>query len=714
MKHKSPIITLLILILASCSTTRVLQEGQYRLKENRISIVNDPDFKVSQLSQYVRQQADPWSPGLLVYNLSSGKGGLFDRLFEKLGRAPVVFNPSLVESSKQNIRKRLEYLGYYDSNVDAQVITGKGLATVDYIVTLGRRYRIDSIVYKLPGGNPDFEADFFADTLGQLLKTGQFLSEEILEQESQRSAELLRNKGYFDFSKNNYFFSVDTLTPGFVKMEYAIKGYTRNESPEEDGPISRFSFGNVSISHSESVPFRENILKGYNLIKPGMTFSDDIVNTTYNRFSSLRIFNGVTMELSQSDSALVDCNIRLAESNRQGSKLNCELSYSSSALIGISPQISWYHKNIFHGGESLNIGFNGNFQYRPSDKVNSTELGVNATLSLPRFLGLPTSVFAGSNIPRTDIMASYNFQSRPEFTRNVANVAYGYNWRFHNNIFCQFFPLSATFVRLSRVDPEFEENLSHNPFMHDTYSSHFDAGMNGFIYHTTSTELVPKESYSYERLSLSLSGNFLSLFRRFMPTGKDGQAMILGAPYTQYIRGQLTLGRTFRVGRDAQNSIATRLDIGAGHAYGNSSYLPFEEQFYCGGASSMRGWQARTLGPGDSMQSQIFTIPSQTGDFKLEADVEFRFKMFWKIEGALFAEAGNVWNLKSEKLDLLRTIAADWGFGVRINLDLIVARLDLGVKAYDPGRDVGQRWIGPSQWLNTQSLALHFGIGYPF
>ena len=131
MKHKSPIITLLILILASCSTTRVLQEGQYRLKENRISIVNDPDFKVSQLSQYVRQQADPWSPGLLVYNLSSGKGGLFDRLFEKLGRAPVVFNPSLVESSKQNIRKRLEYLGYYDSNVDAQVITGKGLATVD-------------------------------------------------------------------------------------------------------------------------------------------------------------------------------------------------------------------------------------------------------------------------------------------------------------------------------------------------------------------------------------------------------------------------------------------------------------------------------------------------------------------------------------------------------------------------------------------------------
>ena len=311
-------------------------------------------------------------------------------------------------------------------------------------------------------------------------------------------------------------------------------------------------------------------------------------------------------------------------------------------------------------------------------------------------------------------MASYNFQSRPEFTRNVANVAYGYNWRFHNNIFCQFFPLSATFVRLSRVDPEFEENLSHNPFMHDTYSSHFDAGMNGFIYHTTSTELVPKESYSYERLSLSLSGNFLSLFRRFMPTGKDGQAMIHGAPYTQYIRGQLTLGRTFRVGRDAQNSIATRLDIGAGHAYGNSSYLPFEEQFYCGGASSMRGWQARTLGPGDSKQSQIFTIPSQTGDFKLEADVEFRFKMFWKIEGALFAEAGNVWNLKSEKLDLLRTIAADWGFGVRINLDLIVARLDLGVKAYDPGRDVGQRWIGPSQWLNTQSLALHFGIGYPF
>lgn len=712
--YRRLLIALVALLLVSCSTTRVLQEGQYRLADNEITILDDHEFKDSKILPYIKQQAEPWSPGLLVYNWSAGKGRALDRFFEKLGKPPVIFNPTLVESSRQNILKRLEYLGYYGSKVNTDILLDNKIAKVNYIITLGKRYRIDSIRYTLPESNPEFAADFYADTLSQIFKCGDYLSEELLEAESQRSAALLRNKGYFDYSKNNYFFIVDTLTPSHTVLEYAIRGYTRNESPEEDAPISKFRFGDIRISHSASVPFKDNILRDINLLRPGDIFSDNIVNTTYNRFSALRVFNGVNMELSQSDSALVDCHIRLNESARQGSKINFELSYSSSALIGVSPQINWYHKNIFHGGESLNVGFSGNFQFRPSDKVSSTELGVNATLSLPRFLGLPTSVFSGSHIPRTDFKAAYNYQSRPEFVRNVASFSYGYNWRFRENMYCQVYPISATFVNLANVDPDFAENLKHNPFMSDSYSSHFDAGLSAMFYHTTSTELVPKVPYRYERLNFSISGNILSLFSKWMPRDEDGRAMVLGAPFTQFVRAELIFGRTFRFGKDMRSSLATRLDIGAGFAYGNSFYLPFEEQFYCGGASSMRGWQARTLGPGSEKQNKIFSIPSQTGDFKFEADVEYRYPLFWKIEGALFAEIGNVWNIKDSKIDFLRTIAADWGFGVRLNLDFIVARLDLGVKLYEPSRDEGRRWIAPAQWFDSNSLALHFGIGYPF
>ena len=146
----------------------------------------------------------------------------------------------------------------------------------------------------------------------------------------------------------------------------------------------------------------------------------------------------------------------------------------------------------------------------------------------------------------------------------------------------------------------------------------------------------------------------------------------------------------------------------------NSSALPFEKQFYCGGAGSMRGWQVRSLGPGYDPLEDFFIIPSQTGDMKLELDAEFRFPLFWKLEGALFAEAGNIWRVEDFKGALPGSIAADWGTGLRINLDFILLRLDAGFKVHDPAREAGQRWLNPSSWVGRGNYAIHFGVGYPF
>ena len=721
MKRLVPIVLALSAVLSGCSTTRILKEGEYRLERNEIAVTNaDPDFKPSAVSQYIKQQSAStllfgWTPGLSIYNWSRGTGKGLDKLWEKLGTAPVVFNPALVESSKTNIANRLEYLGYYASKVDAEVTRSGRLATVKYLITLGERRRVDSLWFDLPADSPDFIGSFKADSASMLVQPGSWLSESLLEQESVRSASKMRNLGFYDFNKNNYFFVADTLRPDRTVLCYSVKGYTRNETPEDSAPISRYRFGDVTISHSASVPFREQVLRRMNLIQPGDTYSEDIVNTTYNRFSALKVFSGVALQMTPSDSATVDCRINLTESNLQGFKINGETSLSSSGLIGLSPQLSWYHKNIFHGGEWLNVGFTGNFQFRPSDNVHATELGVTSSLSLPRFVGLSTKHFRGSEIPRTEITAAWNYHNRPEYTRVLSTVNFGYTWQ-RSDFFYQIIPFRAKYIILMKTDPVFEQALERNPFMRDSYKSHLDAGVGGIVYHATCTDLVPKIPWHYERLSFDVSGNLLSLAGRWLPTDASGQRLIFGSPFTQYVRGELTLGRTWQVGNGEKTSmLASRIDLGAGYAYGNSSALPFEEQFYCGGSASMRGWQARSLGPGSSPMNTEFSIPSQSGDFKFEADLEYRFGIVSILEGALFAEAGNVWTLRDfSDENFFRTIAADWGVGLRVNLNFIVARLDLGLKLYDPCRASGARWLTPYAWWNDGGAALHFGVGYPF
>lgn len=710
-----------LLLACSCSTTKFVPEGSYRLAENEVTVLNDKKFNTAEISAYIKQQPNSyfifgWNPFLNVYNWGDGSEKGLDKVWRKIGTAPVVFNPSLVESSRQNIGKHLEYLGYYGSTISAQVTTVRRLAKVKYTIKLGKRYPIDEITFSIPD-QPDFAARFKADSLNHLVKPGDYLSEKLLEEESVRGAAVFRGDGYYDFSKNNYFFVADTVTtPGRTVLDYQIKSYTRNEPATEKGPIARYKFGNVTITHADDVKFRESTLRKLNLIKPGDWYNENIVNNTYSRLSALKVFSGVSMQLSPTDSAVVDCNIRLSDSRLQGFKIDLEASTNSNTLIGISPQLSWYHKNIFHGGEWLTLGFTGNFQFKPGTNIKSTVLGASATLSFPKFLGLPYTVFPGPNIPRTEIKASFNFQDRPEFTRRMASASYGYTWQYGPHLFFQLYPLQMNFVNLRNVTDQFRKVLEANPYLWSAYSDHVDAGVGGIIYHTTDTDIVPKKPYSYERLAFDLSGNVVSLLNGVLPTNGSPtyQHIIFGVPYTQYVRAELQLGRTLRWGKGDSQALAMRFVAGAGHAYGNSTSIPYEKLFYVGGANSMRGWQAHALGPGFSKQDSSFAIPSQTGDLKFEADLEYRFKMFWKVEGALFAEAGNVWEMRLGLPDFAASIAGDCGLGLRVNLDFILVRLDAGFKVREPSRDPGSRWISPAGWFKSDGYAIHFGVGYPF
>ncbi|MCF0178116.1 MAG: BamA/TamA family outer membrane protein [Bacteroidales bacterium] len=459
-----------------------------------------------------------------------------------------------------------------------------------------------------------------------------------------------------------------------------------------------------------------------NRITTGMDYSEEAINTTYQRFSGNRAFNSVNLQLTQVDTTTVDCNIRLTGSKLQGMRLNLEASVNASALIGISPSISYTHKNLFHGGEYFTLGFRGNFQFMAKQPIRSNEFAVNASISLPKFLLLPSRLFNGPRVPTTDISASFNYQSRPEYKRQMISGSYGYSWSSSNNLRWQVLPVQLNIVRMNDVDTAFFNHLG-STYLQNLYTNHFDLGAGVITYYSTSQETNPDYTYFYLRFQGDISGNLLSLLARKRKE-ETGQKTIWGIPYSQYVRAEISAVQTWRFGKDDKFALAGRLLAGVGYAYGNSKIMPLEKSFFAGGASSLRGWQTRTVGPGNAPIDKNFAIANQTGEMRLEANLEFRFPIVGGFGGAVFVDAGNVWNLPKKGItpdlgtfsfaSFGKSIAMDWGLGARYDFGMILVRVDLGVKGYDP---VTLQWLTPDLWKERGwkgMCALHFGVGYPF
>ncbi|MCD8312623.1 MAG: hypothetical protein LUC24_00500, partial [Bacteroidales bacterium] len=541
-----------ICLVLSCSTTRVLQEDEYRLARNTVEVTNDSKFSVNDLEPYLKQRPNSyfvfgWNPFLNVYNWQNGKGKGWDRFVSKIGVAPVVFDSTLVVSSVDNVTKHLEYLGYYNSKVTSDVTYKSKRAKVKYSVELGKRYPISSIDYVLPDG--DLAEDFLADTVNSTVHIGTYLSESALDAESTRSSKYLRDNGFYGFSKNYYFYRADTLANSdSAALTLTINEYTRNQTEKEAEPLRKFYINDVTVTHPAKLKLREQVVRRLNTVTPGDLYSESDISKTYSRLSSLRMFSGINISTEKADTNLVDCRIDLTQSKLQGFKINLEASINSSGLFGISPQISYYHKNIFHGGEWLNVSFMGNFQFMFNNSVTSNELGVSAGLSFPKFLGLPYRYFKGSSIPRTDVNVSYNYQSRPEYTRNIISVSYGYSGNVAGRFFYQVYPAQLGIVKLFNIADGFYDRLQSNPFMLNAYQNHFDLGLGSMFYYTTNADVNPKTSYFYSRLQFDISGNLISLFKPLMTKDENGAGLVWKTPFSQYVRVEWSVGKTWRFG----------------------------------------------------------------------------------------------------------------------------------------------------------------------
>ena len=384
MKGKLSIAAIGLLLLSGCAVTSALQEGEYILRRNTI-VSSDASYNPSQLNSYLSQKPNTYT--------------------RKIGEAPVIYDASKVEETVKNFENHLRYTGYYSSSVSSEVSVKGRNVYVTYHVNPGRRYMISSITYDIPTYGT-FADDFNRDRENVSIKPGQFLSEEALEKEAARSAEYFRTIGYYGFAKSYYAFEADTLfTPaGRVNLKYSIRDYALGDTPDAAREHRKYTLGKITISHPQNLKIRKDVLENLNMLRPGQLYDEREINTTYSRFASVNMLSGVNINLEPVEGDKLDCNIILRNSGLQGFKINLEGSVNSTGLFGISPQLNYYHKNVFHGGEMLSLGLKGNFQFRTQDDAYSTEFSITSGLRFPKALGLPNSLFKGLPDSRRLIM----------------------------------------------------------------------------------------------------------------------------------------------------------------------------------------------------------------------------------------------------------------------------------------------------------------------
>lgn len=710
------------------------------------------------------------------------KDNWWNRLKAKIGEEPVIYDQSLTDMSVKNLTTYLHTRGYFDSRVDVQLDTTRRhkRAEITYTIHQGEPMRIDSLEFEIL--DKSVAPLILADTANTLLRRGEVLDISYLDKERERVAQSLNNHGFYDFTVNNIFYNVDTLAgdnTANVQMVVnpKLSGYSIYGAPQwEDNAVYRlrninvyptydpllransgfksdaqidttYYYGLNIIRDVDATPrLRDALLRRIIPLYPSFIYNAQQVDKSYNELMSLGFFRNAKIEFTPVQSeenyvtyiahegdndvlvntreSFLDCNIYCTPALKQSVKAELEAS-STSTFYGMGATIGYSNTNLFRGAEAFDIsaGFGLEFMYaRDVKKRSAQEFSLMAGLSFPRFLA-PVYPSPESKIwqPRTRMELSFDYQNRPYYRRNLFSARWAYSWNLGR---CSSFvirPIDINWIDVKEVDADFLADID-NKYLRTSFESQLNAGLSATYVYNTQRSSKEMDGTAL-RLNIETSGNLIqgleSLFSHHAP-GKDYYE-ILGIRYSQYVRGELNLRHKIDFGHNL--ALAGRLFGGVGVTYGNSAgySIPFDRMFYCGGANSMRGWAPRTLGPGNKAQVHDSVYPAQVGDVRLEANVEFRFPIWWIFHGATFLDVGNVWYLRTTqgsspdevfKFDqFYKQLGVNTGLGLRIDAYFVILRIDWGLQLHNPGWAEGERWIHNFKWEN---MAINFGVGYPF
>jgi outer membrane protein assembly factor BamA len=762
-------ILLLIGISWGCSSVKFVPEGQYLLQKNIIKH-DAKGISNEQLESLVRPRENKtvfgfWRFHLGMYNVSgrdSSKG--FNKWLKRIGEAPVIYDEYQIDKSREQLRQYLQNRGYFDAVVTDTVIVDekKRRVKVEYDITSGKRSYIHQLGYKI--FDDSIRRLVYADTVNSLLRGQKPFDVDIFDKERERVTRLLNSHGYYNFSKNYIYFLADSSESSYMIRDTMVILGVYQQLPDgrdtvvphtkfkvdevyffvdfnpqealldESGYITKFDtifYKGYYFLYRKKMKFKPDVLINSTYIVPGQLYDIEKVSQTQTLITELKLFRYINIKFDEiegkTDKAgrkYLKCYIQLTPSKPQSYALELE-GTNSSGNLGAATNIKYQHKNFLKGAEIFNVRYRFSFQNQSSrgdkNNFNILETGFDAGLTFPKFL-VPFRVegFRRRYHPRSSINLGVNFQRRPDYTRTIATSKLSYDWRSSDRISHIFSILDFNLVWVPFISEDFWDYIE-DTFMRYSYEDHLILNTNyTFIYN--GQVLGKSNNFWYFRGYAESSGNLLDgLVKMFTKgTPDDGYYKLFGIRYAQYVKADVDI--RYHHFLNTGNSFAYRCFLGVGYPYGNLNVLPFEKMYFAGGANSIRAWPVRGLGPGEFKEDQL-EYYNQTADIKLEFNAEYRYKLFWILEGALFVDMGNIWSIRSESSpegglfrfnEFYKQIAVGLGTGLRFDFSYFVFRFDVGIKAIDPSMPLGKRWVLGTTPLTWNDFGFNFAIGYPF
>jgi len=759
----------IIIFLYSCNPTKYVPQGKTLLNSNHVS-VNRSDVSASDLEPFIKQKPNKKIFGsrfhLGLYNLSDiNKLKWPHGWLRNIGEEPVIYDSLETEKSRQQLESYVSTKGFFDGRVSDSVRTVKRKSDVFYSVNLKSPYVVRNLYYDIP--DTTIQKLFYFDSINCLIQRGKPYDVDVLQAERTRIERFIRNHGFYGFSADHVSFRIDsTVGNRQVNIYYDIRdavkidNYNRimNEAhslyqvkdiyiyPDfvpknviEGGDSYLSNLDTVSyrgyyfISDSEKSRLKYDLILQSLYIKPGTLYNITNTEQTQNHLMSLKVYRLVNIFFTDAEppgeygnqGMFLDCHIQLTLLSQQSFNVEIEGTNTAGDLGGALNFI-YQNKNLLRGAEQFNIKLKGAFEAmtQKNTKLRSTqEYGFETSMRLPRFLVpfLKSEEFVKNYNPTTTVVAAYNYQNMPFYTRTIANATFGYSWSGHKYRSHIVNPAQLNLVKLLKIDTAFRQKIESSSYLAYSYRDVMILGGNySFIFNNQ--QIQRSRDYWFLRVNAEIAGNMLSLGSHLAGAEKtDGIYKIFGQPFAQYLRTDLDL--RYNVVLNDVSSVVYRGFVGLGIPYGNSKALPFEKQYFGGGANGIRAWQVRSLGPGSYVPEEDEFI-NQTADIKLEANVEYRFKLFWILEGALFLDAGNIWTFNEDtsrpggrfRFDsFLNEIAVGTGTGLRFDFSFVTARVDMGVKLRDPSIEGKPEWIISSRpYSFSNDFTFVLGIGYPF
>lgn len=755
-------ITLSLFFVFGCSNTKYLPEGDLLYTGASVkvkdSIIKKKERKVleNQLEDLLRPKPNKQflglRPKLWIYNIAGqpkkDKGFRY-WLRTKVGEEPVLFSKVDLDYNASVLRNFTENKGYFKTRVSADSTVRNKRVTAEYIVIPKKQYIIKSVTF--PDDSLAMSRIIGRSSRRSLLKVGNPYDLDVIKAERERIDARLKEKGYYYFNPDYILAKIDSSKGDHeVKIRLVIK----DEAPPKALTAYKIDkivvYPNFSIS-KDSVKYKpEDVVqyKDFTIIDTADTFKPRVFdrtiyfkkgdlynrkdhNLTLNRFVNLGTFSFVKNEFRTSDSIknALDSYYYLTLLPKKFIRVEVLGKTNSASYTGTELNVNWNNRNLFKGAELLTVSVFGgaDFQLAGVNKgKNIYKLGTETSLTWPRFI-TPFHIDGSSEyVPRTKATLRYEYQNRTQlYALNSFKTSFGYLWKENARKEHQLNVFDITYVSPNHVTQEYLDDIKEDESLGKVIEKQLIFGPT-YTYTYTNTMQKRKKNTFYFSGELDLAGNVTGLV-----TGanvkKNDTIKIFDVPFSQYAKIRGDFRHYLKLGKESE--LASRIIVGAGIPYGNSSVLPTSKQFVVGGTNSIRAFRARSIGPGSYINTATTNdyLPDQSGDLKLEFSTEYRAKLFSIVKGAAFIDAGNIWLMNADpnkpgaeiSKDFMKEIAVGAGVGLRFDVSFFILRTDLAFPLRKPYLPEGERWVikdidfGSGPW-RKENLILNIAIGYPF